>query len=229
MLRQAPTHSHHGRRHNYRRPSGEHHTRNNPFFRRPYIEINELKPNRINKITLTRGDTDPRFFDGIVWTIQIHNKNRKLLSKHASNCRMEATQIRNGVDVNTKISLSWKPDSLPTTCNFSSAVYESDEYTQQLPPRYIGPLTGMGSPTPTILRGSTNELLFAFTFSESDILYLISGPTAQYETISIPFNELNRYQFLIRFYSSEYEDTQGKLIQLEAPSWDNVKLKRVKS
>lgn len=228
MLRLAPTHRYHGRRHNYRRPSGEHRARNNPFFRRPYIEIKELKPSRINKITLTRGDTDPKIFDGIVWTIQIHNKNRKLLSKHASNCRMEATQIRNGVDINTKISLSWKPDSLPTTCNFSSSVHGSDEYTQQLPPRYVGPLTGMGSPRPTILRGSTNELLFAFTFSESNRLYLISGPTASYEIISVSFNELDQHQFLIRFYSDEYEDTQGKLIRLEAASWDDIQMKRVK-
>ncbi len=227
MLPLAPTHRQHGRRHSYRRPSCEPRTRNNPFFRRPYIEIKELKPNRI-KITLTRGDTDPKIFDGIVWTIQIHNKNRKLLSKHASNCRMEATQIRNGVDINTKIALSWKPGSLPTKCNFSSAVFKSDEYAQQLPRRYIGPLVGMGPATPTILRGSTNELLFAFTFSESDILFPISGPTAQYEIISIPFKELNQHQFLIRFYSSEYKDTQEKLIQLEASSWDNVKLKCVK-
>jgi hypothetical protein len=229
MLRPIQAQRHHGRRCIGSGPGSKHHTRNNPFFRRPYIEIKDLKPIRINEIRLTRGGIDPKLFDGIIWTIQIHNKNRKLFSKHASNCRMEATLVRNGVDINTKLSLSWKPNSLPTTCNFYSAVYGSDEYTHQLPRRYIGPLTGMGSPTPTILRGSTNELMFVFTFSESDDIYLISGPTAETEIISIPFNELGHHQFLIRFYSSEYEDTQGKLLRLEATAWDNVKLSWVKS
>jgi len=229
MLLSIQAQRHHGGRYGYRRSYIKHHRQNNPFFRRPYIEILGLRPNRVNEIILTRGGIDPKVFDGIIWIIQIHNKNRKLLSKHASNCRMETTQIRNGVDTNTRILLYWKPNPLPTTCNFPSAVFGSDEYTQQLPSRYIGALTFRGMTTPTILRGSTNELMLAFTFSESDILYLISSPTAESKIISIPFDELNQYQFLLTFYSSEYEDTQGKLFRLEATSWDSVQLNLVKS
>jgi hypothetical protein len=229
MLLSIQAQRHHGGRHGYRWPCIKHYRQNNPFFRRPYIEILGIRPNRVNEIILTRGGTDPKVFDGIVWSIQIHNKKRKLLSKHASNCRMETTQIRNGVDTNNRLFLYWKPDPLPTTCNFPSAVFGSDEYTQQLPSRYIGALTSRGMTTPTILRGSTNELMFAFTFSESDMLYLISSPTAESKIISIQFDELNKYRFLLTFYSSEYEDTQGKLLRLEATTWDNVKLSLVKS
>jgi hypothetical protein len=218
---------HHDGRHSVRRPCIKPNRQNNSFFRRPYIEIRELKPNHV-KIILTRGGGSPKVFAGIVWAIQVYNRNRKFFSKHGSKCRMETTQICNGVDINTKISLSWKPDSLPTECNFSSSVFGNDEYVQRLPRSYIGPLVGMGLPAPTILRGSTNELMFVFTFNESDKLYLITGPTAQYETIPIPFDELGQHQFLLRFYSSEYEDTQGKLVRLEATSWDNVKLIQVK-
>src|SRR5688500_6779857 len=101
MLRPIQVQRHHGGRRSGSGPSPKYYRQNNPFFRRPYIEIRGLKPNRIDEITLTRGGSNPRIFAGIVWTIQIHNKNHKFLSKHASTSSMETAQVHNGTDINS--------------------------------------------------------------------------------------------------------------------------------
>ncbi|MGH9982444.1 MAG: hypothetical protein ACRD8W_00625 [Nitrososphaeraceae archaeon] len=103
-----------------------------------------------------------------------------------------------------------------------------EEYAQQLPRFYVARL-GSQDFAPTIMKGSTSEIMLAFTFRESELLYIISRPVDFSDVISIPFDELGKYQFLIQFHSTEYDDNEGKLFQLEATSWDNVKLNRVKS
>lgn len=79
------------------------------------------------------------------------------------------------------------------------------------------------------MKDSTNEIMLASTFRESELLYIISKPVGFSDIISIPFNELGRYQVLIRFHSNEYDDNEGKLFRWEATSWDNVSLSQIKS
>lgn len=195
-----------------------------PFFRRPHIRFSALKCYPANDITLTSSGENSEVFDGNVWTINVQNRRYGLFSQHGSSCEMDMRLFKDDVDYGQSIPLSWKQVPLPTSCNFPSALKDHDEYIQKLPWLYIGELT-RDHVRPTILSGKSAEILLVFTFSESSSIHIISESAVSMDyLISIPFNELEKHQFLLRFYSVEYKDTQGKNFKLKANSWNDVEL-----
>ena len=196
----------------------------NPFFRRPHIHFSNLKCNPVNGITLTSSDNNPEVFDGNVWTINIMNRKYGPFSHNASNCKMDMRLFEDSADSGRSIPLSWKRDPLPTSCNYPSSLRNRGECIEKLPWLYIGELT-RDHMRPTILTNRSADMLLVFTMNESFSVHIVSESAVGMDyLISIPFNKLEEYQFLILFYSEEYKDKQGKNFKLKANSWNDVKL-----
>ena len=197
----------------------------NPFFRRPHIEINYLKPHSVNNVTLTSNEDRPEIFDVNVWTIRVKNKNYGPFSRNASKCRVELTLFKNGRDDDT-FRLPWNDDALPPTCDYRDSLVDRNEYKSKLPFCYIGRLIHEQS-NPTIPVGEERDIILACTFRELDALYIVSQKTiGENDVISVRFNASDNYSILLKFYSEEYKDAQGKNFKLKANSWNDVKLTR---
>jgi hypothetical protein len=194
----------------------------NPFFVKPYIHFDVMHHEPVNNITFTAFGENPMVFSGNVWIINIQNKKRGKLSRNASNCRVEISRFKRDVDVADSVRLPWKSDPLPNSCNYPSSFQSIDEYRAKLPFCYIGRLIHDIS-NPTILVGGANDIVLACTFSELHSLYIVSQKTiGEDDVISIPFNELDNYEFLIKFYSNQV--THEKRFRLNTSSWNDVKL-----
>lgn len=88
----------------------------------------------------------------------------------------------------------------------------------------ISELLELGTDSITIPPGSTAELLLLFTFNESDSMYVVTQSEEFLQTkhiISIPFTQLNRYKFLIKFYGQEYSHSEEETFRLEGQSWND--------
>jgi hypothetical protein len=132
--------------------------------------------------------------------------------------------FENSVDSGRSIPLSWKKTPFPTSRNYPSSLRNRAEYAEKFPWLYIGELTRNHS-NPTILTNKSAEILLVFTLNESLSVHIVSKSAVGMDyLISIPFDKLEEWQFLILFHSEEYKDTQGKIFKLKASSWNDVKL-----
>lgn len=208
------------------------------FIRRPRrwekkertIEIDGLNRTTINSIILTSFGENPQRFVGNVWTIRVHNE----LSKSVSNCRAELRIFINGRDRGDSLPLRWRGhDELPTTCNYGGTIENREQYRDSLAFSYIGSLYISGTESVIIPQDGRNEVLFSFTFSESNSIFIISL-TSSYmlgeqdmTLITIPFVDLNRIKFLIRFYNGQNTDSYEKMFRLDARSWNEINLVEV--
>jgi hypothetical protein len=210
-------HSHHDR-HRDTRPN----TTNNPFFIKSYICFGDLRHEPVNNITLTSFGNNPMVFSGNVWVTEVKNKKYWKFSRNASVCRVEINRFKNGTDVDEAVSLPWRSDPIPTRCNYPGSFQNIDGYRAKLPFCYIGSLTHELA-SPIIPVGGKRDIILACSFSGLDLLYIVSQKTmGEDDVISIPFNELGNYEFLIKFYSSQV--THEKKFKLNATSWNDVKL-----
>lgn len=201
--------------------------RPNPFFRRPHININDLKANPVYNMTLTSNGDRPEIFDVNVWTVRVKNKKYGPLSRNASKCRVELTLLKNGRDYDNTFRVPWNDESLPITSNYRSSLGSRDEYRSKLPFCYVGSLIRDVS-NPILLVGQERDIVIGCTFRELDSLYIVSQkPLGENNMISVPLDGSDSYDILLKFYSDEYRDTHGKQFKLKAFSWDDVKLTKV--
>jgi hypothetical protein len=196
------------------------------FIRRPRrwkkrertIKIEGLNRTMINSIILTSFGENPQRFVGNVWTIRVHNE----LLKSLSNCNSEIRVLIDGRDRGDYLPLRWRGhEELPTRSNYGGSINSREQYRDSLGFSYIGSLYSSGTESVTIPEDGRNEVFFLFTFSESNSIFIISLTSRQMlgeqdmTLITIPFVELDRITFLIRFYSDQNTDSYEKMFRLD--------------
>jgi hypothetical protein len=135
---------------------------------------------------------------------------------------LEITQFKNGIEVGVAVRMVWKSDSLPIRCRFPSSSLSSEEYGAKIPFCYVKELIHEAFST-TILSGGERDAILACTFNDFHSLYIVSQRSVfgEADVIAIPFNELENYEFLLKFAS---QVTKNKKFRLKATSWNDVKL-----
>jgi hypothetical protein len=174
---------------------------------------------------LTNYGENPQMFVGNIWTVRIHND----LSKSVSDCRAELHIFTDGRDRGDILPLRWRGHGeLPTTTNSVGRLETREQFRNSLPFSYIGDLYVSGIDSVTIPADGRNEILFSFTLSESDSIFIISL-TSKYmleerdmPSITFLIANLNRIMFLIRFHCGQ--DTYEKTYRLDGGSWNEVSL-----
>jgi hypothetical protein len=192
-----------------------------PFFLRPYIHFGNMHHEPLNDVTLTSSGESLTFSTN-VWVIKIENKKHGTLTRNAFNSNVEITQFKNGIDIGKTVNMVWNDSSLPNKCRFPSSSLSREDYRAKIPFCYVKELIHKDSST-TILAGGTRDLILGCTFNDFHSLYMVSKRSVfgEEDVISIPFNELASYEFLIKFSS---QITKHKKFKLNATSWNDVKL-----
>lgn len=115
-------------------------------------------------------------FEGLVWTIPIHNKDWKIFSKDASDYSVWINIIENNTSkYDQAIPLYWlRGRQLPKKkCNLGASLVGTktprDEYADRLPFAYMTALAA--SSTTSLSKRTIDESIFLFTYPESQSLY----------------------------------------------------------
>ena len=150
------------------------------------------------------------------------NKKHWKLTRHAFNCKPEITQFRDSSNKDEKVYLVWNGERLPVNCRYPSSLPNPSDLRSKIPFCYMRELIHETSNT-TILAGGERDMILGCTFSDFDSLYLVSRKAlGEEDLISIPFNELYKYEFLLQFNAEK--TNKDKRFRLNATSWNNVKL-----
>jgi hypothetical protein len=182
------------------------------------------------KITIASSHIEPEIFDGVVWTLPISNKDLKMFSKDASNCRIGIDIMENKTSkYGQEIPLYWLRDNqLPTRCSVGTSLPGKktirQEYADELPFAYMCALRC--SPQTSIPKDGKDESIFLFTFPEGQSLHIVPAFSIgrdRIDALSLAFNR--EYDVRVRFHSNEYNYTDGKRFTLIAKSWEDVRLK----
>jgi hypothetical protein len=136
------------------------------------------------------------------------------------------TVFKDDMDTGITLPLPWKTSNdLPTTCNTHITSTNQEQYERLLALAYIGKLFEIAARSITITKDNSAKIFFICTFNISNSAYMIPyAAITEDDIISIPLDELNRYKFLISFYSNQYTNSEGEMFRLAGNSWDSIKL-----
>jgi hypothetical protein len=201
---------------------------NNTFFRRPYISIGKLKPDR-KDITITSLSSKEEVFERVIWCIPILHSRWKVFSTNLSNCRIRINIIENNIaKYDRYIPLNWlRGRQLPKKCLLGASLVGTKtprkEYADRLPFAYLTALDYTASGTTPISKGGKDELIFLFTYPESQSLYIMTPSwRTEEQTNHFVLSYNTKYDVRIKFSSDEYSDLENRF-SLFAKSYNDVR------
>lgn len=152
----------------------------NPFFRRPRVKINHQLRRHDIRISVSgrtaEGPVTPELFNGIIWTIEANNKF-PLISRPVEGYSAQL-YIKN---IETWISLLWRRPTREIVTSFQTGagLIEGHNYRYEFQRRlghdYLEVINDIGTETGDIEGRESRELLFLFTFENSNFAYLITS------------------------------------------------------
>jgi len=150
------------------------------------------------------------------------------MSRTATNCQIAVHLFDNDGDTGNEYPLNWsRVGNLPNELRYGEPINTKEEYNIALPFSYIGELLSFSLTSIILHDGKENKLLFAFTFPESNSLFIITqynDVIRKDEMVQIPFDELDKYTFLVLVNTEGHSDKEGKKFKINVKSWDDMTL-----
>ena len=226
------------------------------FFVKPQIKIYGLNSNPIN-VTVTNFGLNTTPFRMIVWTLQIENIDKKIISsnskfikkisclsklgektisRNASNCAIAFNTIDNN---RTRFpqyrSLRWRTLAFPaeTHVNIShignSEQERRDRYLSQLPSTFIGEFLGNNSLAD--LPKKTGDILLFFTVEGLNSLYFISHDGIdvfrEEDVPQLTFPFTREFELRILFQYEQPNYSKEVSYKVIPTTWDYIRIEKI--